>query len=176
VEQIAEIEEKEPETPIYYVDESGVDKYLYREKGRAPRGVKLYAQTKGKKFKRKSIVAGKCGHKIAAPLMFDGTMDGALFEYWFENCLIKEIEKRAIVIMDSATVHKKSRLFAISEACDIRLVFQPAYSPDLNKIEHFWAWLKAKLRTILPDYPTLEDAICAAFRIYEDEFCHISQV
>jgi transposase len=176
VDKIEEIEEKEPDTPIYYVDESGIDEYLHREKGRAPRGVKLYAETKGKKFKRKSIVAGKCGHKVAAPLMYDGTMDGALFEYWFENCLIQEIEKGSIVIMDSATVHKKSRLFTIAEANEIRLIFQPTYSPDLNKIEHFWAWLKNKLRKILPDYSSLEDAICGAFKIYEEECCHLFQV
>lgn len=171
MEQISEIEEKEPDTPIYYVDESGIDKYLYREKGRAPRGVKLYAETKGKKFKRKSIVAGKCDHRIAAPLMYDGTMDGALFEFWFENCLIKEIEKGAIVIMDSATVHKKTRLFTIATANGIRLIFQPTYSPDLNMIEHFWAWLKKKLRKLLPEHPSLEDAISAAFRLYDEEFC-----
>ena len=176
MDRIAEIEEQEPETPIYYVDESGIDKYLYREKGRAPRGVRLYAETKGKKFKRKSIVAGKCGHKIAAPLMYDGTMDGTLFEFWFENCLIKEIEKGAVVIMDSATVHNKPRLFAIAGTNGIRLIFQPTYSPDLNKLEHFWAWLKNKLRKILPDYTTLEDAICGAFKIYEEEFCPTSHV
>jgi len=173
---LAEIEDKSPETPIYYADETGIDTFLYREYGRAPRGVKIYAETKGKKFKRKSIVAAKCGSNIAAPLMYDGTMNGGLFLYWFEHCLCAEIKKGSIVIIDNAAVHSKTALFAIAERFGIRLIFQPAYSPDLNKIEKFWAWLKKKLRKILPDYATLEDAICAAFEIFEREFCTSFQV
>jgi transposase len=168
--EIAQIEEKEPETPIYYVDEMGIDKYLHREKGRAPRGVKIYAEIKGKKFKRTSVVAAKCGNSIVAPLMFDGTMDGKFFEFWFETCLCKEVEKGAVVIMDNAAIHKKTVLFELAKKAGIRLIFQPAYSPDLNKIEHFWAWLKNELRKILPNYAKLEDAICAAFQIYKEKF------
>jgi hypothetical protein len=44
-------------------------------------------------FKRKSIVAAKCGNEIVAPLMYNGTMDGMLFEFWFENSLVPAIEK-----------------------------------------------------------------------------------
>jgi transposase len=108
--------------------------------------------------------------------MYDGTMDGMLFEYWFENSLMPAIEKGSIIIMDNATVHNKNRLSAIADNSGIRLIFQPAYSPDLNKIEHFWSWLKKKLRKILPKYETLEEAICGAFMMYEDLFCHAFQV
>ncbi|MCL1912238.1 MAG: transposase [Leptospirales bacterium] len=169
---LAEIEAETLGTPIYYADETGIDTFLYREYGRAPRGVKIYADTKGKKFKRKSIVAAKCGSDIAAPLMYDGTMDSRLFLYWFEHCLCAEIKKGSIVIIDNATVHSKTALFAIAERLGVRLIFQPAYSPDLNKIEKFWAWLKNKLRKILTHYATLEDAICAAFDIYVKNACH----
>ena len=173
---LVEIEVKSPTTPIYYADETGIDTFLYREYGRALRGVKIYAETKGKKFKRKSIVAAKCGSHIVAPLMYDGTMDSRLFLYWFEHCLCAEIKKGSIVIIDNATVHSKTSLLAIAERYRIKLIFQPAYSPDLNKIEKFWAWLKGMLRKILPDYATLEDAICAAFEIYEKDSCHSYQV
>jgi transposase len=108
--------------------------------------------------------------------MYDGTMNGMLFEFWFENSLMPAIEEGSIIIMDNATVHSKSRLSAIADNYGIRLIFQPAYSPDLNKIEHFWSWLKKKLRKILPEYDTLEEAICGAFKIYEDLFCHTCQV
>jgi transposase len=175
-EKIAKIISEEPDVHIYYVDETGIDKFLYREKGRALRGVKIYAETKGKKFKRKSIVAAKCGHCIAAPLMYDGTMSGAMFEYWFANCLVKDVEKGSIFVMDNASIHSKENLLQLAEDAKMRVIFQPAYSPDLNKIEKFWAWLKKSLRNIIVNFDTLEDAICDAFRLYKSQFCPDSQV
>jgi len=43
----------------------------------------------------------------------------------------------------------------------LRYSLLPPYSPDLNKIEHFW--LKNKLRKILPLHVSLDDAIAACF-------------
>ena len=108
--------------------------------------------------------------------MYDGTMDSALFLHWFEHCLCAEIEKGSIVVIDNATVHSKTALFAIAKRFGMTLIFQPAYSPDLNKIEKFWAWLKKKLRKILSDYATLEEAICSAFEIYDRDVCCSSNV
>ncbi|MCX5965297.1 MAG: transposase, partial [Cyanobacteria bacterium] len=35
----------------------------------------------------------------------------------------------------------------------------PPYSPDLNRIENCWAWLKSRIRKLLRDSPNLHDAI-----------------
>ena len=145
---MAEIETENPEKSTYYVDETGIDTYLFRENVRAKRGVKVYSKIKGKKFFRLSIVAGKCGDHIAAPMVFSGTADSALFEHWFENQFCPEISGN-IAVLDNATIHRKERLFEIAERHDVILIFQPPYSPDLNKIENFWAWLKKEIRTAL---------------------------
>ena len=42
---------------LVYVDESGIDTYLYREYARAPRGKKIREEVSGRKFARHSIVA-----------------------------------------------------------------------------------------------------------------------
>jgi len=39
----------------------------------------------------------------------------------------------------------------------------PAYSPDLNPIEHIWASLKKKIRSFLAEGLSLDNAIDAAF-------------
>jgi transposase len=148
---------------IVYVDECGIDQCLYREYARAPRGQKSIAKVSGRKFKRTNIVAGICRGKWVAPMEYDGTTDSALFEYWFENCLLKEVNTGSVIILDNATFHKKSVIPLLAVAADCRVIFLPPYSPDLNPIEKRWAWLKRKLREILHDFDAFDDALYSAF-------------
>ena len=150
---------------LYYADECGCDKYLYREYARSPRGVRIPAKISGRKFRRTNIVAAKCMDKIVAPLIYDGTTDSVLFEFWFENCLLKELPKNAVVIMDNATFHRKLRLQELAEKAECKVLFLPPYSPDLNPIENYWAWLKRKLREILPTYECFMDALVDCFQV-----------
>lgn len=60
------------------------------------------------------------------------------------NFYLKELEKafpgyNIIVIMDQAAWHKSDDLIAID---NIRLLFLPPYSPELNPIERLWRWLR----------------------------------
>ena len=41
-------------------------------------------------------------------------------------------------------------------------MFLPPYSPDLNPIEHYWAWLKKKIRDAVYKIDTLDEAISHA--------------
>jgi len=50
-----------PQHKIYYIDECGIDTYLYREYAHAPRGQKVMGIVSGKKFKRTNIVAARRG-------------------------------------------------------------------------------------------------------------------
>ena len=61
--------------------------------------------------------------------------------------------------MDNATFHKSSKTEELIEKAGCKLLFLPPYSPDLNPIEKFWANLKAKIRNVIPFFPTLENAI-----------------
>ena len=153
-----------PEDKRVYVDESGFDSYYCREYARSPRGERVHSFIMGRKFKRTSIVAGKIGNKIVAPFQYSGTMYGELFEYWFEEHLIAELPEDAVIIMDNASFHRKKRLFEIAEKHNRRLIFLPPYSPELNPIEHFWAWLKRKVAETLTCSETLTDAISLALQ------------
>jgi hypothetical protein len=39
-----------------------------------------------------------------------------------------------------------------------QLLYLPPYSPDLNKIEQCWAWLKSRIRKKLDQFDCLRDA------------------
>jgi len=149
---------------VFYADEMGIDKFVYRENVRAKRGVKVYSEVKGKRFQRLSIVAGKCGENIAAPMVYEGTADSELYEHWFDKYFCPEISGN-IAVIDNATIHRKKELLKIAEKHNVILLFQPPYSPDLNKIEKFWAWIKKQLRSVLKMFDNLLDAICYCFQL-----------
>ncbi len=150
---------------IAYVDESGIDSYLYREYGWAPRGQRLIGEVSGRRYKRVGIVEAKLGSEIIAPLVFDGTMDHNLFERWFSQCLLPALPEHAVIVMDNASFHRKQKLHTLARKAHYTLLFLPPYSPELNPIEHFWSWLKSSLRKVLPAYPSFDDALFHIFQV-----------
>jgi transposase len=150
---------------LVYVDETGIDRCLYREYAKAPRGQKVFAKMSGRKFKRTDIVSGICLGEWISPLQYTGTTDSILFESWFEFCLLKEVRSGSIIVLDNATFHRKSVLpdFAKQHHCEVW--YLPPYSPDFNPIEKKWAWLKRKLRSVLPDFDSFDLAPQYTFQV-----------
>lgn len=105
------------------------------------------------------------GNKIIAPMQYNHMTDSTLFEQWFEQCLLPCLPKKAVIVMDNASFHRKKRLFEISEKNNKTLIFLPPYSPELNPIEKFWAWLKHTIRSSLHLFNSLDDAISYAFKV-----------
>lgn len=154
-----------PPEQIAYVDECGIDTYLYREYGYALRGEKVWSWISGRKYQRCGIVAAKLGDKILAPFQYDGTMNSTLFESWFVDQLLPALDKNTLIVMDNASFHHKKRLFSATLNYGCHLLFLPPYSPELNPIEKFWAWLKKHLRSILSDVPSFDDALFDSFQL-----------
>lgn len=140
-----------------------MDQFLYREYARAPRGEMVEGIISGKKYKRVSIVAAQCEGKVFAPLEYEGTTDSALFEYWFAHMLLPKLSPGHVIVMDNASFHRKDALSRMVQKTGCSLLFLPPYSPDLNPIEHFWAWLKCKLRDLLPLFDSFDIALSACF-------------
>lgn len=148
-----------------YVDECGMDTYLYREYGYAPRGQQVFGRISGRKYKRCGIVAAKMANHIIAPLQYSGTMDSRLFEFWFSSQLLPSLDKGTVIVMDNASFHSKKRLVSAAQEAGCSLLFLPPYSPELNPIEKFWAWLKRFLRKILSFAPSFDVALSTVFQL-----------
>lgn len=145
------------------MDETGIDTYLYREYGYAPRGQEVHTKIPGRKYARTGVVAAKLGDEIIAASQYNGTMDHELFEEWYEKMLLPKLPKGTVIVMDNASFHRKKQLLSITQKHGYSLVFLPPYSPELNPIEHFWSWLKRTLRKILPKLDSFDTALWAAF-------------
>ena len=69
------------------------------------------------------------------------------------------------VIWDNASFHQSWEIQQLIESAGCRLLFLPPYSPDLNPIERFWSALKARIRRLLTDALSLDEAIDQAFKM-----------
>lgn len=151
--------EKVPEEKRVYVDESGCSEYFGKTHGRAPRGVKVEDTKRGRRYARTNVIAGRCIGEILAPKTYIGTTNSAFFENWFEYDLLSIVPCGYTIIMDNAGFHRKKILLAIAERYGVHLLFLPAYSPDFNPIEKFWANLKNWLRKNIASFANLSLAI-----------------
>ncbi|MFQ9067291.1 MAG: transposase [Romboutsia timonensis] len=125
------------EEDIVYIDETGIQGYIYREYARAIKGKKVY----------------------------DKIMDSKFFEKWFKEMFLNEVEKNKAIVMDNATFHCKSRLYELCKNANknLKLIFLPPYSPNLNPIEKYWATLKKNLKKITKNNKSLEESIYELF-------------
>ena len=64
--------------PVVYIDETGIDRYLYRPYARAPRGEKVYEKISGRRFERTSIVTGQIDGEFIAPMIKKESMTSDL--------------------------------------------------------------------------------------------------
>ena len=100
------------------------------------------------------------------------------------NIFLKEFSKiikqrKVLIVMDGAGWHKSDKL---KYPENIRILIQPAYSPELNPIEKLWQYIKDhtiknKIYKTLPD---LENQVCKFVRTLNPEIirsiCNVNYV
>ena len=127
-----------------------MDHRLYREWGRAPRGERIYEAVAGKRRERTSIIAASQKSRWVAPFVFQGSCNTEVVDTYFEKVLLPALPPGSVIVLDNARFHQSSTTAALVAAVGCELLFLPAYSPDLNPIEHIWAAFKTRLRKDLP--------------------------
>jgi transposase len=144
---------------LVYIDESGIDMNICKDRGWGKKSEKLAGKKSGKYYERTNIIAGYVNHKSIAPMVFNGSCNTKLFEAWVEKFLIKELNRGQCVVMDNATFHKSEKVKELIESVGCELIFLPPYSPDLNPIEKFWANMKRWIKSGIHHFDKLHQAI-----------------
>lgn len=144
---------------LVYADESGMDSRDGYDYGYSPKGERLHDLKSGTREDRINMIAALCNKQLLAPFTIEGACNRVVFEIWLETCLIPELKPGQILIIDNATFHKGGRITELVEAAGCEVWYLPPYSPDLNKIEKCWSWLKSRIRKQLQQFPSLREAI-----------------
>lgn len=143
---------------LVYLDESGFKEDVYRPYGWSKRGQKTYGDRNGKRGTRTSLIAGKRGEELLAPVLFQGSTNALWFNQWLEEHLIPELKPNSTLILDNAAFHRKNDVFDIAQKAGHKVLFLPPYSPDFNRIEQDFAILK-KRRIYSAPGTSLDDII-----------------
>lgn len=132
--------------------------------GRAYGGERIKSYEPFNKGKRVTMVAAMGIEGIKAATFGQWHLDGDLFLEFINQCLVPCLEPGTIVLMDNLSSHKVAGVREAIEARGARLVYLPAYSPDLTPIELCWSKLKTFIRKkAVRTFTDLKKAVCEAF-------------
>lgn len=134
--------------------------YGWNEKGQ-----RFHALKSGRRQGRVNMIAALSNQRLIAPFTVEGACNRTVFETWLEACLIPNLTPGQVVVMDNATFHKGGRIEQLIQDAGGQLLYLPPYSPDLNKIERCWSWLKSRIRKQVEQFDNLRIAMEHVLRL-----------
>jgi transposase len=129
-----------------FLDESAAKTNMTRLRGRAPRGQRVYDGAPFGHWCTTTMISSIRMDGTTACMTVDGATDADVFEAFARSVLVPTLKAGDIVVMDNLSAHKVPRTVRLIEQVGARVLFLPAYSPDLNPIEKMWSKVKEFLR------------------------------
>jgi transposase len=129
-----------------FIDETFTKTNMLRLRGRSKRGARLIDKTPHGHWKTSTFIAALRHDRLTAPFVIDGAVNGELFLAYVRQVLVPVLSDGDIVAMDNLGSHKVPGVREAIEAAGARVMYLPAYSPDLNPIEMVFAKIKSILR------------------------------
>jgi len=133
---------------LVFLDESGINTGMTRLYGRSLSKERVIDYVSDVRFERTSILSSIRANGDMVPLVFEGALNGELFNAYISECLVPNLHDGDIVIMDNLTSHKVKGVVDQITAAGASVIYLPPYSPDLNPIEMMWSKMKAYLRKV----------------------------
>jgi transposase len=131
---------------LVFIDETWTKTNMAPLRGWAPCGQRLPGKAPHGRWKTMTFLAALRHHRLTAPWLVDGPIDGQSFLQYVQEILVPTLTAGDIVIMDNLGSHKGKAVRQAIRAAGAKLFFLPKYSPDLNPIEPFFAQFKHWLR------------------------------
>lgn len=145
------------------MDEAGIDNTIDYPYGYCHKSERFHATKLGHRTERLSMISGWRDGEIVEPMLFKGYCNANLVCKWVEEFLVPELLPGQILVIDNASFHPQERIRQLVRQTGCEVLFLPPYSPDLNKIEKFWARLKNYVCKVIGQCESLWDAVSQAF-------------
>lgn len=150
-------------TQFVFVDECGSNIALTPLYARAPKGQRAYGSVPRNRGANTTLLASLSLQGMGEAMILEGSADTLAFEVYIEQVLAPSLSAGQIVVMDNLSTHTGKEVRQALAARGCRLLFLPAYSPDLSPIEEAFSKLKAYLRRVgARTHQALEEAISQA--------------
>ena len=135
---------------LVFLDEMGVLLGLIRTHARAAPGERAYDYKPFYRGSKVSVIGAITVSKVLAVMTLNDSMDASAFQVYISKCLVPQLWKGAVVVMDNLPAHKVKAIAPLIEAVGAKILYLSPYSPEFNPIEHWWSQLKAFLRQFSP--------------------------
>lgn len=129
---------------IIHLDESGFKSHDYRPYAYAPKGHKCHDTYNWQLKNMTNAIGAIHNGQLFSVGLYDCSINSNIFHHWVNTLLLPQLPKNSVIVMDNATFHKRQDIQSLIEDGGHTILWLPPYSPDLNPIEHTWAWVKQK--------------------------------
>jgi transposase len=152
-----------PSQDLVFLDETASHIAMTPWYAYAPRGERAVGKVPRNYGAIMTLIASLSLSGMGPAFVLDGAADSAAFEVYMEQILAPSLRPGPIVILDHLSIHLGPRIKQAIEARGCRLLFLPAYSPDLSPIEEAFSKRKTVLRrTEARSREALQEAIATA--------------
>lgn len=130
------------------MDEAGFNLAMTRRYARSPANERSFSIRPARRGGNISLVGSVRLSGLVAIYPYDGAIDGYRFIDYLEKHLLKILKPGDVLVMDNLRVHHIGAVKEMLMRTNIRLLFLPPYSPELNPIEEAWSKIKSIFRGI----------------------------
>ncbi|WP_231853077.1 IS630 family transposase [Xenorhabdus poinarii] len=128
---------------IVYLDESGFAQSMPRTHGYSAKGLRCFGTHDWHAKSRINAIGAIIKKTFITLSLFAESINADVFHAWMTQDLLPKLPSRTVIVMDNASFHKRNDTIKAIADHGCQLEWLPAYSPDLNPIEHKWAEVKA---------------------------------
>lgn len=148
---------------LVFVDESGFHTSMDRLRSRAPKGKRAHGKVPRNHGRNTTLIASMDLNGMGEAMCFLGGTNAAVFEAYVRELLAPTLSEGQVVVMDNLGAHRPGRIRELIEERGARLVYLPAYSPDLSPIEEAFSKIKNALRKAgARTHEALQEALAGA--------------